>query len=180
MLTSLYSNRKRGKIFVFLVQVTRFEFLKFYVLFMILNCAACYLIFLWINWRYLKIWWMMVNEKKVSNHSGNRLQNQTNSALPVGIFRRDGSGGFSGILSNMVHALLKIAVALSRIIFLWQHPWNFICLYSFWASSECRDIKYGNPGKLFMWPEWAHGPKVHLWPVIFTVMGTGTLGNFLG
>ena len=102
----------------------------------------------------------------------------TVSALPVGIFRRDGSGGFSGILSNMVYTLLKIAVALSRIIFLWQHPWNFICLYSFWASSECRDIKYGNPGKLFMWPEWVHGPKIHLWPVIFTVMGTWYFGKF--
>ena len=55
----------------------------------------------------------------------------TVSALPVGIFRRDGSGGVSGILSNTDYALLTIALALSRIIFLWQLPWNLICLNSF-------------------------------------------------
>ena len=104
----------------------------------------------------------------------------TVSALPVGIFRRDGSGGVSGILSNTDYALLTIALALSRIIFLWQLPWNLICLNSFWASSECRDVKCGNPGNLFMWLEWVHGPKIHLWPSFYCYGHMVLLGNFLG
>ena len=74
----------------------------------------------------------MVNEKMCLTIQGTDFKTKlTVSALPVGIFRRDGSGGFSGILLKMVYALLTVALALSRIIFLWQLPWNLICLYSF-------------------------------------------------